>query len=75
MSALRAQSAIARILQRSNKVSLAIELDPDVEHISLASRTTPRRVRLVAHAALAPQVELELLEGMQQRYTSWTRHR
>ena len=28
---------------------------------------------LVAHAALAPQVEFELLEGMQQQNTSWTR--
>ena len=29
---------------------------------------------LVAHVALAPQVEFELLEGMQQQNTSWTRH-
>ena len=62
MYALRAQSAIARVyvIIRSSKVSLAIELDPDMEHICLASRTTPRSVRLAAHA-LAPQVELELL--------------
>ena len=44
-----------------------------MEHISLASRTTPRRVRLVAHA-LAPQVEVELLEGMQQQYTRKKNH-
>ena len=48
----------------------AIELDPD---ISLASHTSVRRVRLVAHA-LAPQVEIEYLEGMQQQNISWTRH-
>ena len=29
---------------------------------------------LVAHVALAPQVEFELLKGMQQQNTSWTRH-
>ena len=39
-----------------------------MKHISLASRTSPRRVRLVAHA-LSPQVEVELLEGMQQQHT------
>ena len=48
----------------------AIELDPD---ISLASHTSLRRVRLVAHA-LAPQVEFEYLEGMQQQNISWTSH-
>ena len=69
MCVMRAQSAIARIyfITTCNKVSLAIELDPDMEHISLASNTSLRRVRLVAHA-LAPQVEVELLEGMQQQY-------
>ena len=67
--ALRSQSAIARIHFITNKVSLAIELDPDMEHIGLPSHTSLRRVRLVAHA-LAPQVESELLEGMQQQYTT-----
>ena len=28
---------------------------------------------LVAHVALAPQFQFELLEGMQQQNTSWTR--
>ena len=29
---------------------------------------------LVPHVALAPQVKFELLEGMQQQNSSWTRH-
>ena len=73
MCALRSQSAIARIYFITNKVSLALQLDPDMEHISLASHTSLRRVRLVAHA-LAPQVEGELLEGMQQQYTRKKSH-
>ena len=44
-----------------------------MEHISLASGTSPRRVRLVADA-LSPQVEVELLEGMQQQYTRKKSH-
>ena len=68
MCALRSQSAIARIYFITNKVSLALQLDPDMEHISLASHTSLRRVRLVTHALA--QVEGELLEGMQQQYTT-----
>ena len=57
MCALRAQSAV--------------ELEPDMQHITLASHTS----LALAHAAfIAPQVEFELLEGVQQQNTSWTRH-
>ena len=57
MCALRAQSAV--------------ELEPDMQHITLASHTS----LALAHAAfIAPQVELELLEGalegVQQQNTS-----
>ena len=52
MCAMRAQSAV--------------ELEPDMEHISLASHTC----LALAHVALAPQVEFELLEGVQQQNTS-----
>ena len=48
-----------------------------MQHISRASHTSLQKVWLVAHVALAPQacqVEFELLEGMQQQNTSWTRH-
>ena len=37
------------------------------QHISLASHTSLRRARLVAHVVLAPQVEFGLLEGVQQK--------
>ena len=52
MCALRAQSAV--------------ELEPDMQHITLASHTS----LALAHVALAPQVEFELLEGVQQQNTS-----
>ena len=38
---------------------------------TLVSQATPL---CKAHVALAPQVELQLLEGMQQQNTRWTRH-
>ena len=47
-----------------------IELEPDMQHITLASHTS----LALAHAALAPQVEFELLEGVQQQKHQWTRH-
>ena len=53
---------------------IAVELEPDMQHITLASHTT---LRLVAHVALAHQayqVKFELVEDMQQQNTSWTRH-
>ena len=50
MCALRAQSAV--------------ELEPDMQHISLANHIAPQ----------ACQVEFELLEDMQQQNTSWIRH-
>ena len=51
------------------RTQIAVELEPDMQHISLASHTS-----LVAHVriALAPQacqVEFELLEDMQQQNT------
>ena len=53
MCALRAQSTV--------------ELEPDMQHITLASHTS----LALAHAAfIAPQVEFELLEGVQQQNTS-----
>ena len=56
------------------RAQIAVELEPDMQHITLASHTT---LRLVAHVALthqAYQVEFELLKDMQQQNTSWTRH-
>ena len=50
-----------------------VELEPDMQHISLASHTSLRKVWLVVHVALAPQacqVKFELLENMQQHNTS-----
>ena len=45
----------------------AVELKPDMQHITLASHTSLD----LAHAAfIAPQVEFELLEGVQQQNTS-----
>ena len=52
MCALRAQSTV--------------ELEPDMQHITLASHTS----LALAHVVLAPQAEFELLEGMQQQNTS-----
>ena len=43
----------------------AVELEPDMQHISLASHTS----LALAHVSLA-QVEFELLEGVQQQNTS-----
>ena len=40
-----------------------VELEPDMQHIPLASHTS-------LALALAPQVEFELLEGVQQQNTS-----
>ena len=42
----------------------AVELEPDMQHISLANHIAPQ----------ACQVEFELLEDMQQQNTSWIRH-
>jgi len=42
----------------------AVELEPDMQHITLASHTS------LALAHVAPQVEFELLEGVQQQNTS-----
>ena len=44
----------------------AVELEPDMQHITLASHTS----LALAHVALATQVEFELLEGVQQQTTS-----
>ena len=41
----------------------AVELEPDMQHITLATHTS-------LALALAPQVEFELLEGVQQQNTS-----
>ena len=42
--------------------------------ITLASHTSLRKVWLVVLAPQACQVEFELVEGVQQQNTSWTRH-
>ena len=55
MCALRAQSAV--------------ELEPDMQHIALASHTS-MALALCKHLIYSPQVELELLEGVQQQNTS-----
>ena len=50
-----------------------MELDPDMTCSASVSQATPLCECIVAHVALAPQVEFQLLEGMQQENTSWTR--
>ena len=58
------------------RAQITVELEPDMQHINFASHTFLRKVWLV-HVAIAPQacqVEFELLEGMQQQNTSWTKH-
>ena len=45
----------------------AVELEPDMQHITLASHTS----LALAHASIySPQVEFELLEDMRQQNTS-----
>ena len=58
------------------RAQIAVELEPDMQHITLASHmhTTLRLVEHVALAHQAYEVEFELLEDMQQQNTSWTRH-
>ena len=47
-------------------------IQADRQHI-IVSQATPlcKGLKLVAHVAFDPQVEFELLEGIQQQKTSW----
>ena len=51
---------------RTGTMVPVLQRSADMQHITLASHTS----LVLAHVALAPQVEFELLEGVEQQNTS-----